>query len=96
MLWTYNQVIALVYTARNIDWRLFRHRLAHACSHPIQVSGFMNDNLVPSLRRGIRVKIDGGLGVRPPWSSGRPPGKVPKWGGGSVLGNFQLNNSLTQ
>ena len=43
-----------------------------------------------------RVKIDGGLGVWPPWSSGRPPlEKCQNGAGGSVLGNFQLNNSLT-
>ena len=43
-----------------------------------------------------RVKIDGGLGGSTPleqWST--LPGKVPKWGWGSVLDNFQLNNSLT-
>ena len=37
-----------------------------------------------------------GGGVRPPWSSGRPPlEKRQNGAGGSVLDNLQLNNSLT-
>ena len=46
--------------------------------------------------RPTRVKIDGGLErFDPPGAVVDPPGKVPKWGWGSVLDNFQLNNSLT-
>ena len=67
-----------------------------------QVGGCIKENrnhcmLVLRVVR-CRVKIDEGLGVRPPGAVVNPLWKSVKMGlgpGGSVLDNLQLNNSLT-